>query len=205
MVEGINRKAEKQKTKLIIEDSINTFRNSQPGAKDFTGRGLTLHRNREGHKRNNFYRISNLSRTESVEVIAKDREGLSQIDFSEEMLAKLAQYLREECEREGKFDCFSFVHHMHGIPYEHGRFDAGKWNTSELSNQIKVGDVVFLSKVKGSLAGEDVAHCAIFLGKEGGNFFISKYGQTGSLIVSSLVDMKDLYEANYFYKGTPKV
>ena len=191
-------------TKFIIEKedvrAINMSNEVQFATKNFTvGRNNTI-------QPFDFYKISNLSNTQGVEVVMRSGTGLERIDLPDEMLKRIAQYIRDESGEPLKdFDCASFAHYVSGVPYEFGNFDPQKWNVHPLPDEsnFKPGDIVMIVSTDNpsSFEANKIVHFAVYLNS---GLYISKFGRTGKLIVASLEEMKKGFQGNYAYQVTLK-
>lgn len=155
-----------------------------------------------------YYKISDLSNTESVEVCMRSDTGLESIDLPQSILDKLAEYIRNESLGTlGEFDCASFAHFVSDVPYTFGKFDSMKWNLDLLSDEsvLKIGDTVMITDdtydiEKGESANTAIRHFALYLGS---GLYISKFGTGGKLMVARLDEMKNGFDGTKAFKLTP--
>lgn len=190
-----------QTTRLIIEPSSNMIGNRVDTGKKFLIKGITLGRsNREGSI--SYYRLSDMSKTTSVEVLMRAGERLENVSLPENILKNIAQYLRENPSEKGSFDCFSFVHYVNGIPYVFGEFRFKPWDIRHLTHtkNLNPGDTIFIAKSRWP-KNTDITHFGIYLNN---GLFISKFGDLGKLIVTDLEQMKKAFGGRHIFQARPK-
>jgi len=191
-------------TKLIIEREDVTAENSS-SQQCFNVKSLDLGRSKI-NKPYNYYCLSNLSRTDSIQVLMRNDQGLKNIHLPEQMLSNIARFIREDSKpREERFDCASFVHFVNDVPYQFGNCQAKNWNMRLLSdeNNLKPGDTIAIAKIDNpnNFSDEDITHFAIYLGD---SLYLSKFGSKGKLIVANLEEMKKGFGGEYFFQANPK-
>ena len=146
---------------------------------------------------------SDLSNTQSVEVLMRSETGFERITLPEKMLERIAQYIREESKSPLKdFDCSSFVHFVADVPHEFAHFDAEKWNITPLDESaLKAGDIAMIVDTDNPASFETskIMHLAIYLGS---NLYISKFGDSGKLIIANMEEMKKGFNGNHGYQIT---
>ncbi len=167
-----------------------------------SGRMFKIYQIRVGRHNPNgsadYYKLSDLSNTDQIEISMRDQSGTRDINLPEEILGKIAAFIREDHRREGKFDCSSFVHFANGIPYEFGSLVISKWDVSDFDeSQLLPGDSVMISK---DPEHTDVTHLALYLGE---GLYLSKFGNGGKLIVTTMRNMKKAFEGKYVFRIQP--
>lgn len=191
-------------TKLIIEREDGIAENSDSQQR-FEVKLLNLGRS-QIDKPYSYYRLSNLSRTDSVQVLMRTDQGLKNIHLPEQMLSNIARFIREDSKpREERFDCGSFAHFINDIPYQFSNYRAESWDMRLLNdeNNLKPGDTIALTKTDNpnDFSDGDITHFAIYLGD---SLYLSKFGSKGKLIVANLEEMKKGFGGDYFFQANPK-
>ncbi|MFA6393728.1 MAG: hypothetical protein WCW25_02565 [Patescibacteria group bacterium] len=191
-------------TKLIIEREDGTAENSSSKQR-FDVKLLNLGRS-QINKPYSYYRLSNLSRTDNIQVLMRTDQGLKNIRLPEQMLSNIARFIREDSKpREERFDCASFAHLVNDIPYEFGNYQAKNWDMRLLSdeNNLKPGDTIAIANTDNpnNFSNGDITHFGIYLGD---SLYLSKFGNKGKLIVANLEEMKKGFGGDYFFQANPK-
>ena len=120
-----------------------------------------------------------------------------QLNLPQELMDGIVEFLREYSTRGEEFDCYAFVNLVYDIRPHWTRYLLKYWNTSPLSGEPQVGQVVFLMTEEKNM----FHHAAIYLGL---GFYISVYGAGGGLEIASLEDMKRDYGAADIVLATPR-
>lgn len=187
-------------TKLVIEKDNIAASNSENGlamqVRDLTIGGGQV----DGHF--SYYRLSNLSRTDNIQVLMRTGSGLKNISLPEKMLSNIAKYIQGEHNRKEDTDCAYFVHYAKGIPYKFGHFKTKSWNINLLSNEdaLNPGDIIIIAQTENPVqfTNHDITHFAIYLGD---SLYLSQGGKNQKLIVASVEEMKKGFGGNNFYKA----
>lgn len=146
-----------------------------------------------------YYGLSDLSRTEKLEIFIRSEDGTEQVALPEDMLERVAAFIREDHAREEEADCSSFVHFVNDIRYEFGQFIPEKWEISDFDEQASVpGDAVMISR---DPEHADVTHFALYLGE---GLYLSKFGIGGKLIATTMEAMNGMYEGNHAFLIRPR-
>ncbi|NTW46264.1 MAG: C40 family peptidase [Candidatus Moranbacteria bacterium] len=185
-------------TRFIIEKGKKHDAENQDSGSLFKVHQIRVGRNNPDGSAS-YYKLSDLSNTDRIEISMRDRNGTRDIDLPEEMLGKIAAFIREDHRREGKFDCSSFVHLANGIPHEFGSMVISKWDVSDFDEgTLAPGDSVMISKDREHM---NVTHLALYLGE---GLYLSKFGNAGKLIVATMKNMKKAFEGKYAFHIRPK-
>lgn len=145
-----------------------------------------------------YYSLSDLSRTGQLDILIRSGDGTKRIDLPEDMIGRIATFIREDHAREGSFDCTSFIHFVNGIRYEFGRFIPEKWDMSPFDERAAVpGDSVMTAK---DPEHSVVAHFALYLGE---GLYLSKFGVIGKLAVTTLENMRKAFPGEYMFHIRP--
>ncbi len=146
-----------------------------------------------------YYGLSDLSRTEKLEIFIRSEDGTERVALPEDMLERVAAFIREDHAREEEADCSSFVHFVNGIRYEFGRFIPEKWEISDFDEQALVpGDSVMTAA---DPEHTDIAHFALYLGR---GLYLSRFGENGKLTVAMMDEMKKAFSGEYVFHLRPK-
>lgn len=196
--------ADKNSTKLIVERE--TFTGKVSGnPEEMQLRKLAVGRTNV-RKPPYFFQLDNLSRTKRVQVLMRNEGGLKEVPLPEEMLEKLAEYLRSSLNKSPEeFDCAAFVNYMHGIPYTPGSFEPGRWDIVPLSVDmaLHIGEIVFIADTQGQTLTNalQIQHYAIYIGDD---LYLSQFGIGMKLIVASLEEMKKGYACDSAFLLLPR-
>lgn len=193
-------------TRLIIEQasSLKALNTSPIFGRRFNVKDITLGRSRlEGSF--SYYRLSNLSKTESVEVLMRTGSEIKKIDLPQIMLERIASFLKRGQKKDEKFDGGSFVHYVSNIPYNLGAFHSKDWDVSRFVNiskfteeQLKAGDIIMISKDD---YHQQITYYGIYLGE---GLYLSKFGNKGKLIVANLKEMRKSFGGKNVFQIKPK-
>ena len=147
-----------------------------------------------------YYSLDNLDNTKNIlmEVDGK------LVDFPQNMTKKLEYYFKEQNNIQESFDCGSFAHLLNSIDYDWPHFKSEKFNIeqmdNEMLNKLQTGDTVFISKFNNP-ENYGITHFAIYLSD---GLYISKFGNSGKLIVTNMENMKKGFGGKYMFKSTPR-
>ena len=199
-----NEDVKSKVTKLIIEKE-NIIAGSATDNLKLNIKSLSINR---GQTENpiNYYKLSNLSRTSSIQVLMRAEQGLKDMCLPPQILDNIAKFIRENSKnKKEEFDCVSFVHFVNDMPYERGHFNPLYWDISFLSddNNLKSGDTIFIASPQNpaNFNAKEITHFAIYLGDE---LYLSKGGSAGPMIVTTLEEMKHGYKGMYPFIAKPK-
>lgn len=181
---------------LIHKDDTVDIEGTNPPVK-FVGKGVYLRR--AGEMYHGYYRLSDLSRTGKLKIFEMGRGGkIAESGLPQEMVERISRFLQQEKDLITTFDCHSFVHFVHNIPFIKGYLDVNKWKmVQSVEKDLVVGDAVFLSKSK---EFDNIVHSAIYLGN---GRYLSKFGSTGKLVVTDLANIKKGWEGEYIFQARP--
>jgi hypothetical protein len=199
--ESFSDKKEGKETKITVERGLVSARKIDSG-QEFAVRNMTLGR-REISGEFSYYQLKDLSNTKKVELLIRDAEGAKRVGLPIAMLDRLGEYLRTERDlTDYNMDCSAFAHLLNDIPHQFAKFDPNRWDLLLLSNEddLKIGDTVLLSTGESAL-GSEIVHFAIYIGD---GLYISKFGTSGSLITTTLEEMRKGFGGEFLFKGTPK-
>lgn len=199
-INEIPERAERM-TKLYILKSELTAQHKTIGLES-KARSLGLSRNQD-RMLFSYYKLSNLSGTKKLEVLMESDHGIEKVELPERMLDNIARFLREDSKpRKEDFDCASFAHFVNDLPYEIGAYDPDAWKFERLESekQLKAGDTVFITRSEDNWKTIDIAHAAIYLNK---GLYISKFGVSGKLVVTTLEEMKKMFDGQYAVQAIP--
>lgn len=118
------------------------------------------------------------------------------------MLDRITKFISSGLNSLGKdHDCASFAHAANGISYTFADFDPNKWNFSSFSDSdIKAGDTILITG-EPEITSQDFKHFAIYLAD---GLYLSKFGETGNLIVNDLPSLKKLFDGDNIHLAAPK-
>ncbi len=189
--------SEKTTEMLIHNEDILSIEATNPPV-NFKGKGVFLRRN--GLKFHGYYRLADLSRTDDLRIIEiDDDKHVVETKLPREMVDRISKFLQQEKELIPRFDCHSFVHYCHDIPFIKGYLDWEYWNILKSEETaLEVGDAVFLSS---SNTLEGVVHSAIYMGN---GRYLSKFGSSGKLVVTDLDNMKKGWSGDILFRAKPK-
>jgi hypothetical protein len=192
-------------TRLIIEKENLKAKGADNGV---VGEMRRLRIGRNTPEDYDFYSISNLSRTQKLEVFMRAEDGLKQIRVPEHILERMSEYLRRPQEY-GPSDrnCREFVHFVHEVPFDRKMFQPDQWDWFQLADEshLRSGDSICITKslisAPKTFADVELQHFAIYLDAD---LYISKVGAGGDLVVSDLNTMKRIYEGDGVFLMLPK-
>lgn len=166
-----------------------------------------------------FYEFKDLSRTNVVDIELVLEDGsISSVELNQEILNRLGRFIADRPQEDVPiFDCISFAHYVHGIPFTHPYIVATNWIVEEIKtdelNQLRPGDILAMAnKIEPSRYRKfylwmtrrdpnntdhhynDIRHFAMYLGNE---VFVSKLGQYEPIVFNSLAQLHKTYETSY--------
>lgn len=190
---------EERVTRLIIEKdgevSGHTIRDQE-----VDGRPVTLGRHYpEGSV--SYYKIHNLSNTQKLEVFMREGNELRKIELPEDMLERMAEYIKVEHKFKNILDCFCFACIANDTPTKSYDDLQNEWDMTKPSeSELKPGDTIVILD-DGKFHASRPTHFAIYLGDD---LYISKAGFEGRLMVADIDEMVDCFGGKYVSKITPK-
>ena len=99
------------------------------------------------------------------------------------------------------FDCSSFVHHMLGVQHDFANFDPHDWIVREVSQEPVYPGAVVAIGLSSSFNRKKITHFSLYLGE---GLYISKFGVFGSLVVTTLDEMKKAFGGNHVFHLKPR-
>ena len=99
------------------------------------------------------------------------------------------------------FDCSSFVHHMLGVQHDFANFDPHDWIVREVSQEPVYPGAVVAIGLSSSFHRKKITHFGLYLGE---GLYISKFGVFGSLVVTTLDEMKKAFGGNHVFHLKPR-
>lgn len=142
---------------------------------------------------------SQISASANVSLFHINHKGeRTKIELPGPMRRRVAEYLRNGGPPSVPFDCNCFVHYLAGVPYTFGKFDSRSWDISLIAetNPLKPGDAILIG-----YGPSEINHVAISLGQ---GLYLSKFGQSGPLLVTDLSVLELAYGGIGLLVARPK-
>jgi hypothetical protein len=139
-----------------------------------------------------------LSDDTKIHLFVTDIEGnRKRVILPPEMDSRLIAYLKAGAAPSSPFDCNCFAHYMNGKTYVFGTFNNSEWQVEELSSERNLvpGNTILIGHNRAN-----ITHLAIFLR---GGFYLSKFGGTGPLIITTLDEMKKGFGGDLVFVAKP--
>lgn len=205
--EGAQGGERKARTELIIERAVPQIVMADPPGIPMVLASIHLRRNTEKTDArldaNSFTSLPNIG---ALEVYMRDVGEPVKLEMPDELLERLAAYLRDIGENAKDFDCGKFAHYLHNVEYTFDKMVplTRDWELEAASKEwmrptnLAPGDaIVLLEQVGGALS---INHFAIYLGAD---VFLSQSGKGGKLMAAPLSTMRDVYGATLWAKIVP--
>ncbi|MCX6991400.1 MAG: hypothetical protein NTX49_10145 [Chlamydiae bacterium] len=117
------------------------------------------------------------------------------VSLPKEIRRNIVSFLQDVDKHHREWNCSDFVKGAHGHPYKHQHFDFGEWDARPLSTSRAVsGDVV-------QIGSNSNIHFAIYLRDD---LYLSKLGDKGGFVISSLEEMTRAYQSDKVVLLRPK-
>ncbi len=120
----------------------------------------------------------------------------ARLDLPEKTNNRILEYLKkgypEPC------DCNCFAHFINQVDFKFGRFNSSSWDVNPLETEgvLTPGETILIGQSENKLT-----HAAVYLGE---GLYISKFGASGSLMVTSLKAMKRGFGGDLTWTIRPK-
>ena len=188
------------RTRLVIGEPI--LKNDASEPEENSLRQIFVSRNMPSTKIS-YYILTNISRTESLEILLLKDGVEHKIQLPEAMLLKIAEYFRTY-EKSGAIedaDCAMFAYFVNGVPFS-GPPKSEDWIMNRLDESaLAIGSTVILgSRVAHDPEKINIIHWAIYLGD---GLYLSKAGKE-KLIALNMADMKKMYGVGMALQVSPK-
>ena len=193
-------------TRLTIHKNINLEAKNVQNGELFTVKQMQVGRfNREGSI--SYYNVTNLTRTALLEIAIRDGMAAATVEMPEPMLARMADYVRTKELQPAAFNCLSFAKHANGLPQSQSaegipQFEPHYWDICPMDDEasLKSGDTVFIAELPDPTE-YSATHFAVYLND---GLYLSKFGNTGPLIASSLPEMKKGFGGDHTFQIVPR-